>query len=100
MKLFSVLDIFGNELTLTLEAFEHIIFTHPEIQGKQEEIQKTLEKPDLVKESKHDNKVRLFYKKIAAYYLVVVVKIEGNRGFVLTAYLAEKVKRGNLLWEK
>jgi len=33
-------------------------------------------------------------------YLCVVVKIMGEKAFVLTAYLTDRMKRGVLLWPK
>ena len=50
-----------------------------------------------------DSEARLYYRfyvgtRVGDKYLCVVVKVQSADAFVVTAYLTDKVKKGNLLW--
>ncbi len=74
---------------------------HPLVAGKEEEVIKTLKDPILIKESIADKKVHLYYTKMnSSKYFCVVVKNEGRRGFIITAYITNRIKKGKLIWQK
>ena len=84
---------------------------HPEVRDYLEDVQVTIEKPDLVFQSTRDPRSRLFYRlsvgrgRFAGKHLVVVVKYvaepTGVRGYVSTMYLSRTVyARGEQLWPK
>jgi len=67
------------------------------------EIGRVLRQPQLVRRSRSDPAVRLFYEFyaqtiVAGKWLCVVVKYGENDAFVVTAYLTDKPKAGEDLW--
>ena len=73
------------------------------MKGMAAEIEKTLRQPQLVRRSRTDAAVRLFYEFYAqtivgGKWLCVVVKYAENDAFVVTAYLTDKPKAGEDLW--
>lgn len=96
-------DIFGNEIVLASERWEYIITKHPEIKPYKDKVKIVLNEPDLVKKSKRDKKVFLYYKYfeeiLSGKYLLIVVKTNKNN-FIITAYITDKIKEGEIIWRK
>ena len=95
-------DCFGHSVRLTDERLAHIL-EHPEMQGMAAEVERVLCEPQLVRRSRSDATVRLFYEFYAqtivgGKWLCVVVKYLENDAFVVTAYLTDKPKAGEDLW--
>ena len=95
-------DCFGHSVRLTDERLAHIL-EHSEMKGLAAEIERVLIQPQLVRLSRSDAAVRLFYEFYAqtivgGKWLCVVVKYEENDAFVVTAYLTDKPKAGEDLW--
>ncbi|MEP6820841.1 MAG: DUF4258 domain-containing protein [Chthoniobacterales bacterium] len=95
-------DCFGREVRLTDERLAHIL-EHPEMQQMGAEIERTLHLPQLVRLSRSDDAVRLFYEFYArtivnGKWLCVVVKYAEDDAFVVTAYVTDKPKAGKDLW--
>ena len=88
---------------LTEERERHICEYHPDLEPLFDRIGEVLTDPDQIRRSIYDEEVILFYKFwediLSGKYIVVVVKTY-LRDFVLTAYLTDKIKEGELLWEK
>lgn len=100
MKL--VTDCFGRGIRITDERLDHIL-AHTEMAGMAEEIERTLRQPQLVRRSRSDASVRLFYEfysrtLVGGKWLCVVVKYMQVDAFVVTAYLTDKPKAGEDLW--
>ena len=95
-------DYQGLSIRLTEERLEHIL-EHPEMVGLEDAIAETLATPELVVQSASDEEVRLHYRfcrdtRVGDKFLCVVVKAGNEDTFVLTAYLTDKPKRGEVLW--
>jgi hypothetical protein len=95
-------DYRGRSLRLTAERLGHIL-GHPELAGMEEQIAAALGSPAQVMQSISDPDAALYYLPQADTpfgdkWLCVVVKYEADGGFVLTAYLTDKVKKGTQLW--
>ena len=95
-------DCFGRTVRLTTERLAHIL-EHPEMAGMATEIERVLHQPQLVRRSRSDATVRMFYEfyartVIGGKWLCVVVKYAENDAFVVTAYLTDKPKAGEDLW--
>jgi len=95
-------DCFGHSVRLTDERLAHIL-EHAEMKGMAAEIERVLREPQLVRRSRSDAAVRLFYEFYAqtiagGKWLCVVVKYGENDAFVVTAYLTDKPKAGVDLW--
>lgn len=97
-------DCFGRTVRLTDERRAHIL-EHPEMRGLAAEMERTLREPQLVRRSRSDPAVRLFYEyrentPMGGKWLCVVVKYMENDAFVVTAYLTDKPKDGEDLWSR
>jgi hypothetical protein len=95
-------DYEGLSVRFTDERLEHIL-EHPEMVGLEDAIAQTLAMPELVIRSVSDEEVRLHYRFcrdtcVGDQFLCVVVKAGKEDAFVLTAYLTDKPKRGEVLW--
>jgi hypothetical protein len=95
-------DCFGIPVRLTGERLAHIL-EHPEMQGMELELPKVILQPQLVRRSRLDTSVRLFYQfysrtVLGGKWLCVVVKYEENSAYIATAYLTNQPKPGDDLW--
>jgi hypothetical protein len=68
-----------------------------------EEIIRTLQSPAEVRVSRSDANVKLFYEfysrtRVGDKWLCIVVKYSETDAFVITAYLTDKLKPGEILW--
>src|SRR3989344_163704 len=96
-----IICVSGRKIKFTKERYAHIIIRHPELEGKLSEIEKTLMNTDFVQESIYDKTVQLYYRTIKnKEYFVVVVKVLNNHGFIITAYIANVIKKGEIVWKK
>ena len=83
----------------TTESYWNLIqIKHPEVKGRLLLIKQTLKMPDLITKSKIDKVVLLFYKKTNGYWLCVVTKNNVLDGFIITAYITDKIKEGEKIW--
>ncbi len=81
------------------------IMDHPEMLAMKHGILETLQKPELVLRSLTDEKASLYYRyyegtRVGGKHLCVVVKDISNDSFLLTAYLTDKIKRGEMIWNR
>ena len=98
----TIQDCFGHSVRLTDERLQHIL-EHPEMREMSAEIERVLCQPQLVRRSRSDTAVRLFYEfyaqtLVGGKWLCVVVKCLPDDAFVVTAYLTDKPKTGETLW--
>jgi len=89
---------------LSDERLAHIL-EHPEMRGITAAIDHVLALPELVRRSRSDASVSLFYEfqastLVGSKWLCVVVKYLARDAFVVTAYLTDKPKAGEDLWPK
>jgi len=103
MKVFQ--DYKGRIIRLSEERLDHLETEHPEMVSQLERISETLGSPKRVVGSKTDISVELCYKHypttpVFEKFLCIVVKTFRDENFVVTAYYTNKIKGGDLLWEK
>jgi hypothetical protein len=96
--LFTVPTPLGFTVRTTHQYWELIQRKHPEVIGKEADVQGCLRQPKQVRRSTQDRAVYLFYVSQPPYYLVVVVKRLNGTGFIITSYLSDKVKEGETAW--
>ncbi|MGC8578650.1 MAG: DUF4258 domain-containing protein [bacterium] len=97
---FSVKTPLNVEVRTTVEYWKYLItIKHPIMKGKEEIIKAVLRMPDEIRQSKIDKNVFLYYKWLDKLYCVVVKHAEVE-GFIITAYITDKVKEGALIWTK
>lgn len=97
-------DYQGLSIRLTEERMKHIL-EHPEMKSMSHNITETLSNPDCVLQSANDQQTELYYRyylktKVGDKFLCVVVKKNEKDAFVITAYLTDKIKKGNIIWIK
>jgi len=73
--------------------------------GQEDRIRETLAFPDLVKGSRHDAHVLCYYRwyevtPVTQKYLLCIVRVLGQEGFVITAFYTDKVKGGSIEWQR
>ncbi|MBI2039562.1 hypothetical protein HYT18_00640 [Candidatus Microgenomates bacterium] len=87
------------EVELTNERKSHIILKHPELKTHIKKISQVLSSPDTIRRSKLDEESLLFYKYFDTIkkgkYISVTVK-KGKRNFILTAYITDKIRAGEI----
>jgi hypothetical protein len=96
-----LVDFQGRAIRFTEERQQHIL-EHPEMRSMTLALEETLRTPEIVRRSRSDATVVLFYRYYTATvvgdkYLCVVVKFLLDDAFVLTAYLTDKPKQGESL---
>jgi hypothetical protein len=94
----------GNQVSLSDERMAHIL-EYPEMRTQEDKIARTLLEPDVVVQSQSDGTVRLFHSfyeglPIGDKHLCVVVKYTEGSAFVITAYLTDRTKKGEVPWRK
>jgi hypothetical protein len=104
MKTEVLADYLGRGVRLTPERRSHIL-DHPEMQEWVEKIPEVLAQPERVVRSRLDPESELFYvwktrSRVGPKYLCVVVVVRPDDAFVLTAYLTDAVKKGEVLWPR
>lgn len=73
---------------------------HPEIEGKETEAKNCLSNPIEIRRSSEDPDVYLYYSQYMTYYLCVVARHLNGDGFIITAYITDKIKEGEIVWKK
>ena len=95
---FQVTSSLGKTIRVTEEHWQRIVTTkHPVMAGQEELVKKALTAPDKVRRSRKDQSVFLQYAKADGRYGCVVVKHLNGDGFVVTAYLTDRIKIGDPL---
>ncbi len=98
-------DYLGRPVRLTDERQQHILQHHPEMTEWVDKIGSVLAHPERVVRSRFDPESELYYvwqpqTRVGPKYLCVVVVVKESDAFVLTAYLTDSIKKGQVLWPK
>jgi hypothetical protein len=104
MSFRTLTDFEGVATRLTGERLQHIL-GRPEMAGLERSIAETLKSPETVMQSLSDPEARLYYRyyvgtTVGDKFLAVVVKRGKAEAFVLTAYLTDRVKKGERIWPR
>ena len=73
---------------------------HPSLHDRLADVIQTLVDPDEVRRSVSDAAVLLFHRSVPPRWMCAVVRRTDMTGFLITAYPADKVKSGGLIWTK
>lgn len=73
---------------------------HPIMLGCESDVMLTLQQPDEVRRSRHDENVYLFYKGQKPRWLCAVARQKDKNGFLITAYPTDTIKIGETIWTK
>ena len=97
-------DYQDRQIRLPDERLAHVLRRHPYLLGMESTIQGTLEAPGEVRRSNTEpGSIILYYRRYADTivgnkYMCVVVKMLGNDAFILTAYMTDVIKEGDVIW--
>jgi len=98
-----ITDIFGRKIRLTDERWEYIVNKRPILRNLRTECEITISEPELIKRSTYDPEVvlcyRYFKELMGGKYIVGVVRIDYD-SFVVTGYITDRIKRGEVIWRK
>jgi len=95
MNTFEIIDKTGRTIRLTKRQWSHIMKKHPYMNKHLEGIKETLQYPQkLLTKSFSKSYYFRYYKSLQSpnQYILVIVKYLNGTGFVITAYLTEKIK--------
>ena len=97
-------DYQGRRVRLTDERWRHIL-DHSELASMQAAIERAVVEPESVVRSATDPTVTLNYRYekvtlVGDKWLCVVIKYTEDDAFVLTAYLTDRPKSGEVIWRK
>jgi hypothetical protein len=101
--IFSVDSPLGYRVILDRNRWKLITrFKHPALAGKQELVKECVADPETVRQSENDADVHVYYRRTNGEFIcVVAAPIRGSTDrFVVTAYIARKLKKGNAIWTK
>ena len=100
--LFSVKTPLGINIRTTKEYWKIITTTkHPSVAKYEKQAQQALKDPDEIRRSIQDLRVHLYYKNIGELYVCVVADhINGDEGYIITAYLTDRIKEGERIYVK
>ena len=100
--LFSVKTPLGINIRTTKEYWKIITTTkHPSVEKYKKQAQEALEDPDEIRKSKQDLRVYLYYKNIGELYVCVVADhVDDSSGYIITAYLTDRLKEGERIYVK
>lgn len=74
---------------------------HPSIAKYEKQVKEALQNPDEIRESQQDERVHLYYKHIGKLHICVVVDhIQETEGYIITAYLTDRIKEGKPIYVK
>ena len=92
----------GFQVRVTRAYWEVIVTVkHPAMEGHEEDVKKTLEDPDEIRQSKSDEHVYLFYRaEREKRWICAVSKRTGNEGFLITTYPTDAIKEGVQVWHR
>ena len=95
---FEVTSSLGKKIRISDEYWQTIIETkHPVMAGREELVKLAPTSPEQVRRSRKDSEVHLHYCKSNGRYCCVVVKHLNGDGFVVTAYLTDTIKAGEVI---
>lgn len=92
---FEVISYLGKKIRVTRGYWNKIIKTkHRIMEGKEYIVKETLINPSEIRKSIKDTKVILHYRKTNGKYFCVVAKHLNGDGFIITAYMTDRIKIG------
>ena len=90
----------GVPIRLTDERWEHILDSHPELASLRETLLDAVENPDYILASRRGALSAVVVLGRKAFLHVFYVEKSRRDGFILSAYLEEKMDKTKILWRK
>ena len=73
---------------------------HPAMKDRKGDVELALSDPDEIRRSIKDPEVILFHRQIPPRWICAVVKRVNGLGYLITAYPADKIKQGDVIWRR
>jgi len=97
---FEVVSKLGVKIRTTKSHWDLItLIKHPIIQGLESEVKNCLCQPVEIRLSQDSKEVYLYYARWTKYWLCVVARHLNGEGFIVTAYVTDKIKEGDVVWK-
>jgi len=90
----------GVPIRLTDERWEHILDSHPELASLRETLLDAVENPDYILASRRGALGAVVVLGRKTFLHVFYVEKSRHDGFILSAYLEEKMNKTKILWRK
>jgi len=101
MDFLSVVSKLDRRIRISKTYWEKIVtIKHPVMAGKEIQVIKTLQDPFIIRQSKKDANVCLYYREFGVRYICVVVKHENGTGYIISFYPVDNIKKGITIYEK
>ncbi len=99
---FKVKTPLGVTIRTTKAYWQRIITTkHPSVAKHGSDVKEALKNPDEIRRSKQDIKVHLYYLDIGKVYVCIVAdNVNNKEGYIITAYLTDRIKEGEQIYVK
>jgi hypothetical protein len=99
--LFEVATPMGFSVRCTRAYWQLIVtYKHPTLAGREIEVALVLRDPDLIRRSRRDPGVLLFYRGFSPRWLCAVARRLNGDGFLITAYPTDSIKVGEPVWTR
>jgi hypothetical protein len=96
---FEILTPLGVKVRTTTTHWARIItYKHPIMRGEEPAVKAALSEPTLVRRSRKDPAVFLYYRTQGTYLTCVVVRHLQEQGFIITTYRTDAAKEGDQVW--
>ncbi len=98
--LFNVQTPLGFIVRTTRRYWNLNLVKHEAMSGREHEVIDALQNPDEVRISQRDSEVFLFYRvqRPGRWICVLARRLNGDEGFMITAYPTDAIKEGDLAW--
>jgi len=100
MIIFKVRDKFGKLIRLTKERWDHILDRHPEVKPHLNKIKTVLQDPEIIIENPYNKNEKYYHKYFKNFKNFLIIILEIKKGFIITAFIARKRKKGKIKWKK
>ena len=99
---FDIATPLGFRVHTTRNYWHYVItFKHPDMHDRLDDVLEALSAPSEIRRSSKYSDVCLFYRvEYPGRYICVVAKRLNGEGFFITAYPADYIKKGELLWPR
>ena len=100
--LFNVQTPLGFSVRTTRRYWNLNLVKHEAMSGREQDVIDALQSPDEVRISRSDAEVLLFYRatRPGRWICVLAKRLNGNEGFMITAYPTDAIKEGDLVWSE
>ncbi len=98
---FEAITLFGKRIRVTKRYWKFIVeIKHAYMDNKEQEVKEALTNPDEIRQSKKDDTVYLYYCHKGESSICVVCKHLNGQGYIITAYMTDRIKEGEQIWIK